>query len=126
MNTSKDAEAIDQDRRCLLGVATVGIAVASAATLLPSQMAASPAVNAIRPFRVQSGTMATAYDLVCPFLTDDPVFAYGVEFGLLYARVQSGEDEICDYFCRENQDRILLLASRLLRRRGAERLLARA
>ncbi|HJT76410.1 MAG TPA: hypothetical protein VJ739_04340 [Gemmataceae bacterium] len=55
----------------------------------------------------------TTYGLVCPFLTDDPTFAYGVEFGLLYARMQSEAETISDYFCRENQDRILLLASRL-------------
>lgn len=54
-----------------------------------------------------------AYDLICPFLTDHPMFAHGVEFGLLYARMQSGAAEINDYFCRENQDRILLLANRL-------------
>lgn len=54
----------------------------------------------------------STYDLVCPFLTDDPVFAYGVEFGLLHAHMQEAT-EIGDYFCRANQDRILLLASRL-------------
>ncbi len=53
------------------------------------------------------------YALVCPFLTDDPVFAFGVEFGLLCARMQSESEEIKDYFCRQNQDRILLLANRL-------------
>ena len=52
------------------------------------------------------------YKLVCPFLTDDPMFAHGVEFGLLYARMQSAA-EIRDYFCRANQERILLLANRL-------------
>jgi hypothetical protein len=55
----------------------------------------------------------TTYSLVCPFLTDDPMFAFGVEFGLLFARMQSGVTRIDDYFCRENQDRVLLLASRL-------------
>jgi hypothetical protein len=55
----------------------------------------------------------TTHNLICPFLTDDPMFAWGVEFGLLYARMQSAEDRIGDYFCRENQDRILLLANRL-------------
>ncbi len=52
MNTSKATEAIDQDRRRLLGAATMGIAVASAASLLPSQLAAAAAGDAIRPFRV--------------------------------------------------------------------------
>ena len=52
MNTSKATEAIDQDRRRLLGTATMGIAVASAASLFPSQMAAAAVGDAIRPFRV--------------------------------------------------------------------------
>ena len=55
-----------------------------------------------------------AYTLVCPFLTDDPAFAHGVEFGLLHARMQRGEeDEIGDFFARANQDRVLLLVNRL-------------
>jgi hypothetical protein len=54
------------------------------------------------------------YALVTPFLTDDPTFAYGVEFGMLYATLSRPETrEIQDYFCRENQDRILVLAGRL-------------
>jgi hypothetical protein len=56
--------------------------------------------------------MAT-YTLVCPFLTDDPVYAYGVEFGMLYAKMQGGVDEIQDYFCLQNQEQIMLLANRL-------------
>lgn len=52
------------------------------------------------------------YSLVCPLLTDDPQFAYGVEFGLLRARMVSDDSEIQDYFFIENQDRIFLLASR--------------
>lgn len=52
------------------------------------------------------------YDLICPFLTDNPMFAYGVEFGLLFARMKE-ETEIKDYFCRANQERVLLLANRL-------------
>ena len=53
-----------------------------------------------------------AYNLVCPFLTDDPQFAYGVEFGLLYARMKKAR-KIRDYFCMANQEQILLLANRL-------------
>ena len=53
------------------------------------------------------------HTLVCPFLNDDPAFAYGVEFGLLFARMGSGEGEVFGYFCIENQEQILLLASRL-------------
>ena len=52
MDASRTTEAIDQDRRRLLGTATMGIAVAGAASLLPSQLAAAPAGDAIRPFRI--------------------------------------------------------------------------
>lgn len=55
----------------------------------------------------------TSYGLICPFLTENPVYAFGVEFGMLYARMHTDESVIEDYFCRENQDQILLLASRL-------------
>jgi hypothetical protein len=55
----------------------------------------------------------SASGLVCPFLTDDPMFAFGVEFGLLYAKMQSEVVEIKDYFCLENQEQIFLLANRL-------------
>jgi hypothetical protein len=57
--------------------------------------------------------MAT-WTLICPFLNQSSDFALGVEFGRLYARMRIGEDaEISDYFCIENQDQILLVASRL-------------
>jgi pimeloyl-ACP methyl ester carboxylesterase len=52
MSTSKDA--VDQDRRRLLGTATVGIAAAGASSLLPSQLAAAPAGDGIRPFRYEA------------------------------------------------------------------------
>jgi pimeloyl-ACP methyl ester carboxylesterase len=52
MDTSRTTETIDQDRRRLLGVATMGLAVAGAASLLPSQVAAAPAGDAIRAFRI--------------------------------------------------------------------------
>ena len=52
MDTSRNTETIDQDRRRLLGAATMGMAVAGAASLLPSQLAAAPAGDAIRPFRI--------------------------------------------------------------------------
>ena len=51
--------------------------------------------------------------LACPFLTEDPMFAYGVEFGMLYARMQNSDDNIASYFTTYNQDQILLAASRL-------------
>jgi pimeloyl-ACP methyl ester carboxylesterase len=50
MDTAKTSEAVDQDRRRLLGTA-VGIAAISAASLRPSQLAAAPG-DAIRPFSV--------------------------------------------------------------------------
>ena len=52
MNKEQAAEAIDQDRRRVLGAATMGIAAVGAATMLPRQLAAAPAGDAIRPFRV--------------------------------------------------------------------------
>ncbi len=57
--------------------------------------------------------MATTHALVVPFLNEDPVYAFGVEFGQLYARMRSGEEVIEDYFTIQNQDQILLMASRL-------------
>jgi hypothetical protein len=56
----------------------------------------------------------TTYGLICPFLDHDPKFAYGVEFGTLYVRMREGtEDVIEGYFCRANQDQILLACSRM-------------
>lgn len=55
-----------------------------------------------------------SYTLEVPFLTDDPEFARGVEFGLLYARMQDVDEGVIeDYFLRTNQEQILLLANRL-------------
>lgn len=51
--------------------------------------------------------------LICPFLNPEPVYAYGVEFGMLYVRMRDSDEPVADYFTRENQDQILLLASRL-------------
>src|SRR6476646_692169 len=45
-----ELENIDHNRRQLLGVATRGLVAAGAATLLPSQAAATPANDAIRTF----------------------------------------------------------------------------
>jgi pimeloyl-ACP methyl ester carboxylesterase len=54
MNASQDTEAIDRDRRTLLGTATMGIAAAGPASLLPSQLAAAPADEGVRPFRFEA------------------------------------------------------------------------
>ncbi len=59
-----------------------------------------------------AGMDTTKNTLLCPFLDDDPRFAFGVEFGLLWARMKDGEP-IAGYFTVANQDQILLAASRL-------------
>jgi pimeloyl-ACP methyl ester carboxylesterase len=50
MDTIKTSETIDLDRRRLLGTAATGIAVVGAVSLLPSELTAAPAGDAIRPF----------------------------------------------------------------------------
>jgi Epoxide hydrolase N terminus len=52
MNTIKTYEDINHRRRRLLNTAAMGIAVGGAAKLLPSQLVAAAAADAIRPFRV--------------------------------------------------------------------------
>src|SRR5262245_41519695 len=52
MNTIKTYEHINHRRRRLLNTAVMGIAVAGAAKLLPSQLVAPAAADAIRPFRI--------------------------------------------------------------------------
>jgi len=51
LNTSRTTEIVDHDRRRLLGAATMALAVAGTASLLPSQ--AAPAGDGIHPFRVE-------------------------------------------------------------------------
>jgi Epoxide hydrolase N terminus len=51
-DTSITSEAINKDRRRVLGTAMMGITAAGAASLLPSQVVAAPAGNGIRPFRI--------------------------------------------------------------------------
>ncbi|MBR0794897.1 epoxide hydrolase [Bradyrhizobium jicamae] len=50
MDNIKTSKTIDQDRRRLLGAAAQGIAAISAVSLLPSELVAAPANEAIRPF----------------------------------------------------------------------------
>src|SRR5262245_25109274 len=52
MDAIRKTENIDQDRRLLLATGSMSVAVAGAASLLPSQLAGAPAGDAIRPFRV--------------------------------------------------------------------------
>jgi hypothetical protein len=55
------------------------------------------------------------FGLVMPFLTDDPAFAHGVEFGMLYARMtrEGGERVIEGHFLIGNEEQITLAANRL-------------
>jgi len=48
-----DVEEIDQDRRMLLGAATLGLAAAGTMALMPSALAAAADPEAIRPFHVK-------------------------------------------------------------------------
>src|SRR6202051_1171007 len=50
MDTIKTSETIDLDRRRPLGTAATGIALVGAVSLLPSELTAAPAGDAIRPF----------------------------------------------------------------------------
>src|SRR5262245_55442485 len=52
MASVRAADDIDQIRRQLLGMATVGVAAAGATTLVPAQFAAALEGEAIRPFRI--------------------------------------------------------------------------
>ena len=62
----------------------------------------------------KGGSLMAAATLLVPFLTDDPVYAYGVEFGMLYSRLRNeAETVIADCFLTANQEQILLVANRL-------------
>jgi pimeloyl-ACP methyl ester carboxylesterase len=52
MNTIRESEGIDHHRRRLLRAAAIGIAVAGTAGMVPLQLAAQTAGDAIRPFRI--------------------------------------------------------------------------
>jgi hypothetical protein len=56
--------------------------------------------------------MAATNTLLCPYLTDEPAFAYGVEFGMLFCAMKR-KTKIKGYYLRQNQEQILLLANRL-------------
>lgn len=52
--------------------------------------------------------------LMVPFLNLDPVYAFGVEFGQLYAEMRAPDPEPIERcLTRTNQDQVLLAASRL-------------
>lgn len=50
----------------------------------------------------------TSHGLICPYIDNDPKFAYGVEFGMLFVRMRGDEELIEGCFLRANQDQILL------------------
>ena len=52
MDTHKVSEHIDSDRRRLLATVAMGLAVAAATSLIPSQLVAAGVDDRIRPFRV--------------------------------------------------------------------------
>lgn len=52
VTTNKTIEAIDIDRRRLLGMAAIGISAVSASSVFPAKFAMAAAGDAIRPFRV--------------------------------------------------------------------------
>ncbi|PTM95460.1 epoxide hydrolase family protein [Mycoplana dimorpha] len=51
---TESKETVDQDRRRLLAAATAGVAAASASSLLPSRLSATPQGDGIRPFRFEA------------------------------------------------------------------------
>ena len=52
--------------------------------------------------------------LICPYLDQDPKYALGVEFGIIWMRMRDdNEDVIQEYFTTANQDQILLACPRL-------------
>src|SRR6202045_2506985 len=76
MNESKATDAIDQDRRQLLGTAAMGIAVAGAASLLPALL--DSAGNALAQPSNQGDTqMAPKGDAIRPFSINFPEEALG-------------------------------------------------
>lgn len=56
--------------------------------------------------------MTDSYELMCPFLDQDPRYAFGVEFGLLWNRLKGDETVIEDWFTTDNQEQITLAANR--------------
>jgi hypothetical protein len=55
-----------------------------------------------------------SHTLVIPFLTDNPIFAYGVEFGMLYVRMRDPTAFVIEEYCsRWLQEQITLAANRL-------------
>lgn len=53
------------------------------------------------------------WNLVTPFLDESPSFALGVQFGMLYARLQKKPRVIKEMVSRKLEDQILLTAGHL-------------
>lgn len=54
------------------------------------------------------------YSLACPFLTDDPVYAHGVEFGMLWARMSDPRNtDLRETIRTENSEQVRVAAARL-------------
>jgi len=61
-------------------------------------------------------TEETSNEFVCvlPFLNSDPMFARGVEIGVLWKNLCELKNlPLCGYYHTENEDQILLMCSRL-------------
>jgi hypothetical protein len=53
------------------------------------------------------------FELVLPFLTDDPAFTHGFACGMIYAAMRAGEGRIETYVHPETDEQLFLMASRL-------------
>lgn len=53
------------------------------------------------------------YGLACPFLNDDPVYAAGVEFGMLWADLRQQPKRWSGYVLPTNEEQVRVAASRL-------------
>ena len=58
--------------------------------------------------------MPDKYDLLIPFLDDDPAFAYGCQFGMdVVVPVLAKQDVIENYFCLALEEQIRVACHRL-------------
>lgn len=54
------------------------------------------------------------YTLVAPFLTDDPMFARGVQYGMIYMRLRhTKRNRITEQFVEADEEQIRLMAHRI-------------
>ena len=58
--------------------------------------------------------MADEWGLVAPFLTDDPVFARGVRYGMLYMRLKRTRKRVvAEMVTEQDEEAVRLMAGRL-------------